>query len=147
MCRSILIVLTAGIILVAFAAVPPILPGFTTLNLSGSALAEKKKQARRVHRMGGGGGAKSRLWLQIHADILGQPIHVPRDSEACALGSAMIAAVHTGHYPNLDAAARNMVQIAGLIEPGQENKDVYDAYYARYLATYPALKELMHGLA
>jgi FGGY-family pentulose kinase len=94
----------------------------------------------------GGGGAKSRLWLQIHADILGQPIHVPRDSEACALGSAMIAAVHTGHYPDLDAAARNMVQIAGVIEPRQENKDAYDAYYARYLATYPALRELMHGL-
>jgi FGGY-family pentulose kinase len=95
----------------------------------------------------GGGGAKSRLWLQIHADILGQPIHVPRDSEACALGSAMIAAVHTGHYPDLDTAARNMVQIAGVIEPRQENKGAYDAYYARYLATYPALKELMQGLA
>lgn len=95
----------------------------------------------------GGGGAKSRLWLQIHADVLGRPIHVPKDSEACALGSAMIAAVHSGHYPNLDAAARNMVQIAGVIEPRQQNKAAYDAYYARYLATYPALKELMHGLA
>jgi ribulose kinase len=94
----------------------------------------------------GGGGAKSRLWLQIHADILGRPIHVPKDSEACALGSAMIAAVHCGHYPNLNAAAKEMVQIAGVIEPRQQNKSSYDAYYARYLATYPALKELMHGL-
>jgi FGGY-family pentulose kinase len=95
----------------------------------------------------GGGGAKSKLWLQIHADVVGQPIHVPRDSEACALGSAMIAAVHAGHYPDLDAAARHMVQIAGVIEPRRENKDAYDAYYARYLATYPALRDLMHGLA
>jgi FGGY-family pentulose kinase len=94
----------------------------------------------------GGGGAKSKLWLQIHADVLGQPVHVPRDSEACALGSAMLAAVHTGHYPDLDAAARHMVQIAGVIEPRRENKNAYDAYYARYLATYPALRELMHGL-
>src|SRR5216683_335495 len=95
----------------------------------------------------GGGGAKSRLWLQIHADVLGRAIHVPRDSEACALGSAMIAAVHSGHFPDLDAAARGMVQIAGIIEPRPENKAAYDAYYARYLATYSALKELMHGLA
>src|SRR5205085_1041384 len=47
----------------------------------------------RVNRLfAGGGGARSRLWLQIHADVLGQPIHLPRDSEACALGSALIAA-------------------------------------------------------
>jgi FGGY-family pentulose kinase len=94
----------------------------------------------------GGGGARSRLWLQIHADILGRPIHVPKDSEACALGSALIAAVHSGHYSNLDVAARNMVQIGRIIEPRRENKNAYDDYYARYLATYPALKELMHGL-
>jgi FGGY-family pentulose kinase len=94
----------------------------------------------------GGGGAKSRLWLQIHADVLQRPIHVPKDSEACALGSAMIAAVHGGHYPNLDSAARNMVQIAGVIEPIRQNKNVYDDYYARYLATYPALRDLMHSL-
>jgi FGGY-family pentulose kinase len=94
----------------------------------------------------GGGGAKSRLWLQIHADVLGRPIHVLKDSEACALGSAMIAAVHIGHYPDLDAAAQHMVQIAGVIEPRRENKQIYDECYARYLGTYPALKELMHGL-
>src|SRR5207253_5813796 len=46
----------------------------------------------------GGGGARSRLWLQIHADVLDQPIYVPRDSEACVLGSALVAAVHCGHY-------------------------------------------------
>jgi FGGY-family pentulose kinase len=94
----------------------------------------------------GGGGAKSRLWLQIHADVLQRPIYVPKDSEACALGSAMIAAVHSGHYPDLDAAAQNMVQIAGVIEPRGESKNAYDAYYARYLSTYPALRDLMHGL-
>src|SRR5712692_223822 len=95
----------------------------------------------------GGGGAKSQLWLQIHADVLDQPIHLPRESEACALGSALVAAVHSGHYADLDEAARQMVQSAGVIEPRPENKAAYDAYYARYLATYPALKELMHGLA
>lgn len=37
--RSILTALGAGTILLAFAALPPMLPGFTTMNLSGSALA------------------------------------------------------------------------------------------------------------
>jgi FGGY-family pentulose kinase len=95
----------------------------------------------------GGGGAKSRLWLQIHADVLGQPIHLPRESEACALGSALVAAMHSGHYASFDEAARRMVQIAGVIEPDRENRQCYDDHYAKYVATYPALRELMHQMA
>jgi ribulose kinase len=100
--------------------------------------------ARRL--FAGGGGAKSRLWVQIHADVLGRPIYLPRDSEACALGSALVAAVHSGHYANLDEAARRMVQIAGVVEPREENKRAYDSYYEKYKATYPALRALMHEM-
>jgi ribulose kinase len=95
----------------------------------------------------GGGGAKSRLWLQIHADVLGQPIDLPREPEACALGSALVAAVRAGYYPDLHEAARQMVQMAGTIEPRAANKRVYDWYYDKYLATYAALRPLMHALA
>jgi ribulose kinase len=92
----------------------------------------------------GGGGAKSRLWLQIQADVLGRPIHLPREPEACALGAALVAAVHSGHYADLGEAAGRMVQLAAAVEPKAENQRVYDACYARYLATYPALRALMH---
>jgi len=95
----------------------------------------------------GGGGARSRLWLQIHADVLGRPLHVPREAEACALGSALVAAVHTGHYPDLAEAARHMVQIADVIEPRQEHRPAYDYFYEKYIATYPALRTLMHEMA
>jgi FGGY-family pentulose kinase len=95
----------------------------------------------------GGGGAKSRLWVQIQADVLGQPIYLPRESEACALGSALVAAVHTGHYADFHEAATKMVQMAGMVEPRPENKGAYDACYDRYLATYAALRPLMHDLA
>jgi FGGY-family pentulose kinase len=101
----------------------------------------------RVGRLfAGGGGAKSRLWVQVHADVLGRPITLPRDAEACALGAALVAAVHSGHYPDLDEAARNMVQVAGVVEPQAGNKRVYDYYYGKYLATYPALRTLMHEM-
>ena len=95
----------------------------------------------------GGGGAKSRLWLQILADVLGQPIHLPREAEASALGSALVAAVHCGHFASLDVAAENMVEISSVVDPWPENKRVYDECYQRYLATYPALKALMHESA
>jgi ribulose kinase len=102
----------------------------------------------KLHRLfAGGGGAKSRLWLQLHADILGRPIALPCESEACALGSAMIAAVRSGHYSNFGEAARAMVHIAEEIDPNTSHHRAYDEHYARYLATYPALKDLMHELA
>lgn len=92
----------------------------------------------------GGGGARSDLWLQIHADVLDQPVHLPRDSEACALGAALVAAVHSGHYASFDEAAQRMVQIKKVVEPRSAHRQVYDDLYGRYLATYPALRELMH---
>jgi ribulose kinase len=99
----------------------------------------------RLNRLvAGGGGARSRLWLEIHADVLGRPIHVPGDPEACALGSAMVAAVHTGHFASLDAAAKSMVAHSGVIEPDAARQRVYEGLYQRYRATYPALRTLMH---
>jgi sugar (pentulose or hexulose) kinase len=95
----------------------------------------------------GGGGVRSRLWLQIHADVLRRPIYLPRDSEACALGSAMVAAVHAGAFRDLQAAAKEMVQIGGVVEPEVKNRHAYETAYDRYRRTYPALKSLMHDLA
>jgi FGGY-family pentulose kinase len=92
----------------------------------------------------GGGGVRSRLWLQIHADVLGMPIQVPRDPEACALGSAMTAAVHAGQFASLEEAAGAMVRMAEVIEPGPANRGVYDELYGRYKATYPALRDLFY---
>ncbi len=92
----------------------------------------------------GGGGAKSRLWIQIHADVLGMPVALPREPEACALGAALTAAVHAGRFADRTEAAREMVRIAEVVEPRPETRSAYEEGYARYRATYPALKELMH---
>ncbi len=88
----------------------------------------------------GGGGAKSSLWLRIHADILKRPIHLARESEACALGSAMAAAVAAGIYADFDEAARSMVAIDRVVEPDPANADVYDELFARYVNLYGRLR-------
>ena len=95
----------------------------------------------------GGGGAQSRLWLQIHADALQQPIHLTAESQSCALGSAMVAAVHVGLFPDLDAAGRAMVRIAHTVEPDPGSRHAYDDLFGRYLATYDALQPLMRRAA
>ncbi len=89
----------------------------------------------------GGGGAKSPLWLQIHADILKKPVHLARESEACALGSAMAAAVAAGAYRDFDEAARAMVAIEKSVEPDPANAAVYDDLFGRYVELYRRLND------
>jgi FGGY-family pentulose kinase len=87
----------------------------------------------------GGGGARSALWLQIHADVLKQPVHLTRESESCALGSAMSAAVAAGAYRDFDEAARAMVAIEKTVEPNPANDGVYDELFGQYVELYKRL--------
>jgi FGGY-family pentulose kinase len=89
----------------------------------------------------GGGGARSPLWVQIHADVLNRPIHLTRETETCALGSAMSAALAAGLFPDFDAAARSMVAVEKVVQPNPDHTAVYDELFGRYVATYHALNE------
>jgi len=84
----------------------------------------------------GGGGARSPLWLQIHADIIKKPIHLARERESCALGAAMAAALAAGVYGDFDQAARAMVAIETIVEPDPANAGAYDELFAKYVELY-----------
>ncbi|MBN1985424.1 MAG: ribulokinase [Prolixibacteraceae bacterium] len=81
----------------------------------------------------GGVAKKSPLVMQIVADVLDMPIKVARSEQACALGSAMAAAVAAGVYSSTAEAQKNM---GGGIEteyhPIPENVEKYKALYAKY---------------
>jgi ribulokinase len=94
-----------------------------------------------------GGGTRSRLWLQLHADICGCPIALTEQAEATALGAAMCAAVGAGAFPGLAEAGTAMVKTIDRIEPDPAAYATYDAIYRHYLSTYDALRETMHALA
>jgi FGGY-family pentulose kinase len=91
-----------------------------------------------------GGPTKSELWMQMHADVSNIPISLTRVSEGPVLGSAMMAAVGAGIYPDVQTAADNMVHTEETIEPNPEAHEAYKFYVDRYIETYPAMKELMH---
>ena len=94
-----------------------------------------------------GGPLKSQLWMQIHADVSNLPITFTRVSEAAVLGSAILAAVGAGIYPNLQEAARIMVHTSHRIEPDQQKHKEYQFYVDKYIATYPQMRDLMHDVA
>jgi FGGY-family pentulose kinase len=95
----------------------------------------------------GGGGAKSRLWTQVQADVLGRPIHLPRDKETMALGAAIWAGLGAGVFQSYQEAIGRMVHIERAVTPQAERRDAYEALYRLYVALYPAARSTMHTLA
>lgn len=81
----------------------------------------------------GGVAKKSKLVMQIVCDVLNMPIKVARSEQACALGSAMAAAVVAGVYATTDEAQNKM---GGGFEteyhPIPENAAKYQVIYDRY---------------
>lgn len=73
-----------------------------------------------------GGGARSRLWAQIRADVLGLPHSVAAEPDATPLGAAMIAAVAAGLAPDL--ASLTAPPPAARFEPGPRQDDAYERY-------------------
>ncbi len=88
----------------------------------------------------GGGAASSPLWMQIHADTAGLPVHVPASTDAPSLGSAILAAHGVGHFASIDDGIAAMVKPGQVIEPNPEAVERYAEIYPRYKALYPALK-------
>jgi FGGY-family pentulose kinase len=93
-----------------------------------------------------GGPTKSALWMQMHADVSNVPISFTRQSESPVLGSAMLAAVGAGIYPDIPAAAERMVQVERTIEPDEARHQEYSFYLDHYRETYQQMKDLMHRM-
>ncbi|SIQ68576.1 ribulokinase [Alkalispirochaeta americana] len=95
-----------------------------------------------------GGPTKSPLWMQMHADVLGQPLHITKGGDiAPLLGSAMLAAVGSGVHADLPTAASAMVHTELTVEPDMQAHEAYRFYFDRYRETYDQLKSPMHSMA
>ncbi len=93
-----------------------------------------------------GGGAKSPLWRQIMADVLGAELVTVNTTEGAAYGAALLAAVGAGFFPDVPAACDAAIQVTGSTAPGDQAA-IYPAYYERYRALYPALKDEFRAIA
>ena len=81
----------------------------------------------------GGVAKKSPFIMQVVADVINKPILVARSEQACALGSAMAAAVVGGVYPDVLEAQKYMGSgFETEYIPIPENAEKYKAIYADY---------------
>ena len=95
-----------------------------------------------VHRIvcSGGIAEKNPLLMQIYADVIGCTMQVAGSSQACALGSAISAAVLAGGHPDFKTAQAAMTSLnAKQYAPIAENEAVYDELYAVYRTLHDAL--------
>jgi ribulose kinase len=92
-----------------------------------------------------GGPTRSRLWMQMHADVSNVPITLTEVADAPALGSAILAAVGAGLYPDLSSAAGQMVRVHERIEPDPETHAAYRFYVDQYIATYSRVQDLIQA--
>lgn len=86
-----------------------------------------------------GGGARSRIWKQIEADIIGRPVLTTSNEEAATLGAAILAGKAVGLYSNIEEAAERMIQIKERFEPNPEHRALYDDAFGTYVKLYDAL--------
>jgi xylulokinase len=87
-----------------------------------------------------GGGAKSRLWSQIKADVCNLPVVMPGHREAAVMGAAMLAAVGVGYYPDIPAAVQAMIRPGTRVMPDPSTQSIYAAAFDLYIALYESLK-------
>lgn len=89
-----------------------------------------------------GGGARSRLWLQIKADVLQKPVTRLAVEESALLGAAMLGATAVKTYPDLEKATEQMVKYGETYHPNADLAKVYEATYEKYVALYERLEPL-----
>ncbi|MDI3482018.1 MAG: xylulokinase [Tepidanaerobacteraceae bacterium] len=94
-----------------------------------------------------GGGARSKLWRQVLADIFDTNVNMINATEGPAYGAAILAAVGTGQFASVEEACDELIKVTESVEPVEENKRKYDEVYQIYRNMYPVLNETFHRIA
>jgi xylulokinase len=84
------------------------------------------------------GGAQSRVWKQVTADVLGYPLETLTSHPGSALGAAFAAGMGVGAFDSW-AEIDRFVEVGETVEPREHDR--YERPYRTYRALYPALKE------
>lgn len=88
----------------------------------------------------GGGGARSDVWCQIRADVLGKTLRRAASTEIAATGAAMLAGVSAGIMPSIATAVRELVRFDRTFEPNPALRGYYEDKFGRYRELYETLR-------
>ncbi len=107
-------------------------------------LAEHNRLPRRVRLTNG--GARSLLWRQITADVLGLPLEQIAHHPGSSLGAAFVAGMGVGAFRDWSEIER-FIEVSTVTEPNLQNHDCYEALFGIYREVYENLKSTYPKLA
>ena len=87
-----------------------------------------------------GGGARSKLWRQIQADVTGQAHCTINIDEGPAFGVALLAGVGTGIYGSVPEACSATISVVDELAPDPARTQLYEGYYRLYQELYQQLE-------
>jgi xylulokinase len=94
-----------------------------------------------------GGGARSSLWNQIKADVLGVPYVTLNREEFGVLGSAILAGYSAGVFDDLVQASRRFIEESTRVEPALKNHELYQPYVEEYIKLFDVMSPTFEALA
>ena len=80
-----------------------------------------------------GGAANSEIWKRIISAVADIPMEQMRETDTCALGAAMIAAVNAGIYENYEQAAQAFVKSDPIPKADIQEIQMYSDKYREYI--------------
>ena len=89
-----------------------------------------------------GGGATSKIWPQIKADILRKRVVRLAVSEAGTLGAAILAGTAVGDFADVDRGVEATVHTQDEFTPDENSADQYEANFDVYRGIYQRLRDL-----
>ena len=92
------------------------------------------------------GGARSLLWKQITADVLGLPFEEVMDHPGSSLGAAFVAGKGVGVFTEWGEIEK-FIRISTSIQPNPEKHPIYQQLFEVYQATYRSLKPIYPRLS
>ncbi len=94
-----------------------------------------------------GGGAKSPVWLQIKANILGKKIMTLKNTEAASFGAALLAGIAIGEFKSYKHAIENTIYCNQIFEPDGIDYAEYNKRYEIYKDIYSNNVDLLHRIS
>lgn len=90
-----------------------------------------------------GGGATSKFWLQLLADVTGvKLLQVEGPLDACARGAAMTAAVGLGYYQDFQEVEQVIRLTGAEFVPNADLRGIYDQAYASFRSLYQPFSDI-----
>ena len=94
-----------------------------------------------------GGGAGSRVWRQMLADIFNCNVRTIESKEGASLGAAILAGVGAGIFESVESACEKYIKKGKEIIPSRENHKIYNEYYEIYGELYRNLENSFKKLS